>query len=329
HEHVADSELDMIQNDNMESPLGNLAVKAYRWTTGADLSAEEISLTGVSIAKGPLTKMDLHDVVPHIYDSKTNKEWSLYIWNAKGRDIHTLFGAFHMISAFLGFGSPLGWLSSDNTQVIWDPSQQGMGSIRALSIGGVPIDLNQKYKVAISAGLLKGLTIAAQALPFLGLDLSDVKDTGQEVWTSIVSYAANKKILTREEFKVGASVHTDLHDLAVPYYGIQLDESGLHVDVENNGMKESPTGTLNCYIGLHDDLISFGTDLQQWSLIGTVSLNSIPSQSKVSTSMSWGYSRLNDGYWPVRCEANVAGDNYQVNNQGNRVFKLPLQREKF
>jgi 2',3'-cyclic-nucleotide 2'-phosphodiesterase (5'-nucleotidase family) len=91
HEVLAQSEFTMHREDHHESPIGNLAARAYRVATGADLALEEISLTGFAIPQGDVTYMDLHDVVPHIYNPDTGKEWELHLWDAQGSDLASNF----------------------------------------------------------------------------------------------------------------------------------------------------------------------------------------------------------------------------------------------
>src|SRR5262249_20128125 len=119
---VVTSDADLLQQDNSESLLGNLAVQSYRYSTGATMALEEISLTGVSLAHGSVTVRNLHDVNPHIYNPTTGKEWTLNVWNALGSDILKIVGAFYTTSGLMPLSSPLGWLSADNAVIDWDPS---------------------------------------------------------------------------------------------------------------------------------------------------------------------------------------------------------------
>jgi 2',3'-cyclic-nucleotide 2'-phosphodiesterase (5'-nucleotidase family) len=330
---VADTEFDLIQNDNVESGLGNLAVKAYRASTHADLAMEEISLTGVSMAHGPATLMDLHDVVPHIYDYPTGKEWKLRVWNAKGSDLALMINVLYTVDGLMPLGSPVGWLSAENAVIVWDPGikkiplkdaiaqTRAIPAVKSITIGGQPLDNGARYKVALADGLITAMTQANEKL-HLNLDISDMQDSGIEAWQSVVDYATAAKKLTLQDLRVGGRTFTQTPDLAIFYYGMDTDGSKITVEVQNLGLQGAPAGNLFCSTGLPNDFVSYSTEAQKWTRIGTVAVPPLAPGASTSVSIPWNTSTLARGYWPVECTAQVVGDKYTPNNTAQKVFRL-------
>ncbi len=320
---VAHADFDLLRSDTAESPLGNLAVKAYRSATGSDLSLEEISLTGVDLAQGPLTLMDLHDVIPHIYNPTTGREWTLNVWNARGSDLVLAFNIFYTMSGLMPLSSPLGWLSVDNVQIVWDPSLRGAGSlgpaVKRISVGGSLLDPAQRYTATITSGLLYALQMANKDFS-LGVDLSQVTDTGIEAWRSVVNYATSAKELSSGVLGVGGHALTAQANLAINYYGINWDDHELSVEVDNNGESASVPAQVTCSSGLPNDPVSFDTSLQKWTRIGQVSIPAINAGSSMIVQMPWDSSKLVSGLWPVQCGVMMSGDPYTANNTAERVF---------
>jgi 5'-nucleotidase/UDP-sugar diphosphatase len=330
---VAQTDLNLIQQDGAETPLGNLAVKAYRASTGADVSFEELSLTGVSVAKGASTVMDIHDVIPHIYDPASGKEWKLRVWNAKGSDLSLLFNVFYTVDGLMPLGSPIGWLSADNAVVVWEPgatrikpSQMGpstraIPAVKSITIGGKPLDPNARYKVALADGMLLSVHLANDMF-HLGVDLSDIQDTGLEAWQSVIDYATKAGRLTLQDLAVGGRTHTQSPDLAVYYYAIDWDQSQLTVEVQNTGLSASQPGTLTCSTGLPNDFVSYNTEIQKWTALPAQSIPSLEPGANMSFQIPWSSNGLAKGYWPVQCAVSSPGDKYSPNDSAQKVFKL-------
>jgi len=323
---VAASDIDMEKTDSWESPLGNLVVRAYRDATGADLSMEETSLTGVGLAKGDLTRMDLHDVIPHIYNGNTGKEWNLKVWNARGSDIQLVMTLFYTISSLTPFASPIGWLVVDNAIVIWDPGQNRPGGpipIRSIQIGGRALNPSSRYRVAISEGMLGAVKLANEKFS-LGVDLSQVLDTGVEAWQVVTDYAIKKKTLTLDELRVGSRVMSQSADLAIYSYSVSWDKSLIRAEVENLGLATAAAAELTCYSGMANDPVLFGTPEQKWSLIGRVKIPSLkPNGTEGNTTLAtvpWRASDQPRGQLALKCEVSLAGETYLPNNAIEKLY---------
>jgi 5'-nucleotidase / UDP-sugar diphosphatase len=321
---IATAEMELGQSDHSESPLGNLAVKAYRWATGADLSLDEISLTSASIPQGSVTLMDLHDVVPHLYQRSSEKEWTLQVWDALGSDLALLINIFYTANSFVPFSSPLGWLSADNVQVVWNPfyltERGGLPAVRSVRVGDKILDQRARYKVALTEGLLRAIR-QADTIFQLGLDLTRVADTQREAWRVVSEYAESIKRLDLETFRVGRRTLTEGPDAALFYYSINRDVDSLRIEIENHGLAKTNNIEISCSFGIVNDPVVFETSDQKWTEIGRVTIAGLAALERTSINLPWGASLVPAGIVPVKCELFSQGDSYAPNNSAVRVFK--------
>ena len=325
HEVMAQSEFTLSREDHQESPLGNLAARAYRVATGADLALEEISLTGFAIPQGDVTYMDLHDVVPHIYNPDTGKEWELNVWDAQGSDLQTVVNVFYIVNGLMPL-APLGWLSADGAEITWDPgvksqSASSAPSVRSIRVGGKPISLTAHYKVALSDGLLLAVRLASEKLN-LRIDLSRMNNTHIEAWQAVASYGAQMGRLKREDLGVGGRARTIGPDLGFFQYSMNWDGERLQVEIQNLGLKSSALGSIRCFSGVPNNGLLHQTDDQVWTEFASAPIPTLTPGSKVVTTLNWSSKGLQPGLWPVRCDVASVGDQQEINNHAERVFKV-------
>lgn len=327
NEVIGHAHTDVLGKGDAESPRGNLAVKAYRDATGADISVDLMSMTGVDIARGPVTMLDAHDVSPHIYDPRTDHEWKLRLWNAKGSDIAVVFGALFTINGYMAGGSPTGWFSTDNVTIIWDLSalqasgERGLPKIKSILIGGVPLEASKRYKIAITDGVLLAIQMAND-LTNLGLDLSDIRDSGVEGWQSVVNYVKKVGEISAEAYAVGGRTYTQGPDAAIYYYGISWDGSQLTIEVQNQGLKSSAPGTVSCSAGIPDGYVAYATELQEWTRLGEAAVPGLMPGAKAKVTIPWSSQGLAKGRWPLRCGLTVDGDEFERNNGARKIVEV-------
>jgi 5'-nucleotidase len=326
---VAQADIDLVQKDGMETPLGNLAVQAYRAHTHTDIAIEELSLTGVSIAHGAATLMDVHDVIPHIYNPTTGKEWTLHVWNAKGSDLLLMFNIFYTVNGLMPLGNPIGWLSADGVSVVWEPGTnskpgaRAIPAVKSLLVGGAPLDPNARYTVTLSDGMWTALTIANSEFS-LGVDLSQLEDTGLEAWRPVVDYAASLGHLTLAQLGVGGHSTTQGPDLAVFYYGVGYDGHALSVQVSNLGQAPATAASLTCQSGAPNGMVVYNTSSQTWTPIGSAAVPALSPGQSVTIAIPWESAGLAAGVWPLDCAVSGGGDVYPTNNDATLTVKLPL-----
>lgn len=325
---VAHADTDVLGSTEIESPMGNLAAKAFRESSGAEVALELASLTGISLAKGPVTLMDAHDVAPHIYNPVTDREWALRVWNAKGSDLSLVFNAFYTGT------SVLGWLIADNAHIVWNASRQAQSweelaldasiripRIESITVGGVPLDPAKRYKVALSDGLLLSVRLANELL-HLGIDLSEIQDSGMDTWQSVVKHITRVGRIKATDYPVGERVMTRAADLAIFDYVFDWNGSALSLQVRNVGLQASLGGTLECAIGLPNDFVAYNTVLEEWSSLPVVSVPALAPGAAVTVSVPWSSQGLVQGYWPVKCQVGSTGDGYSLNNIVEKVFTI-------
>ncbi|OFZ22916.1 MAG: hypothetical protein A2X94_14895 [Bdellovibrionales bacterium GWB1_55_8] len=342
HRVVTRSEINIRHDDQKESTLANLAAKAYREATGADVAMEESGLVGVDVPRGPVTLKDLHDVAPHLYNPDTGKEWTLQVWNARGKDLNRIYQVFYTVNGFMPLGWTVGWLSAANLEFIWDPTLFGrfegpvadpaddveataIPAVQFITIGGQPLDREGIYSVAVTQGLFNGLRSASNKLK-LKLDFSNVVDTGIESWRSVVDYAARGDRLTKENLRIGRGARTQTADLAVFDYGIEWNGETLLIEVENLGLTTSLDASLSCFSGLRDNPVVFETSEQQWTEIGSIPISRLKPGATTTVGIPWKESVLIKGRWPVRCTVTVEEELFLENNTGALVFPVPGER---
>lgn len=325
---IAHADSEVYGSTGRESPMGNLAVKAFLESTGAEVALELASLTGTDVAKGPVTLMDAHDIAPHIYNPDTDREWALRVWNVKGSDLSLVFNAFY------SGNSVLGWLTAENAKIVWNASLRTQSweelaatssrlipSIESITISGVPLDPSKRYKVALSDGILLSIRLANEML-HLGIDLSDIQDSGMDTWQSVVKYVTRLGRIKGSDFPVGGHTFTKAADPAVYNYAFEWNGSVLELEVKNLGLQASAAGTLNCATGLPNDFVAYGTNMQQWITLPEAAVPALAPGATATVTVPWSAQGQVQGFWPVGCTINSAGDGYAKNNFVTKVFKI-------
>lgn len=353
HTKVAHTDFELPRRkEPIETLLGNLVVHSYRNQTGADIGLEISNFLRVGLIPGDITFLDIHDIMPHIFDWDTKRDWEVHLWNAKGSDLFTLFEVYYTIAALSPFANPIGWLLVDGAQIKWEPSGKfngvplpGAGGlfaklpIRGVYVNGLALDPRARYKVAIGEGFLFAIRQANEKFN-LGLDLSDLKSSGIQNWEAVYRYLKDRGTLSLDELKQGKRIISTDVDLAIHPHHIAFGEGqGEHrisVRVENHGMKKSAAGSLICANGIYGDYVSFQTEEQVWEEFALMEVpalepNGIPGSA---VTLELGFSkkppREKSGnplvpvghFWPIRCEVTEAGDAYLPNNSAERVLHL-------
>jgi 5'-nucleotidase len=320
--------------DGAETPLNNLAVRAYRASTHSDVAVELGSLTGTALGKGPITVMDAHDVAPHIYDPKTDSEWRLRVWNIKGDELSMLFDILYTINGIMPLDSPTGWLVADGATVTWNSSRApvSIDEVRAhglsripkvdqVLVGGVPLDTSKRYTLTLSDGVLLSIRLANE-IAHLNLDMSGIQDSGVETWKSVVDFVSKAGSIGPRDFAVGGHSMTEGPDLGIFDYAIDWDGTSLSVEVKNLGLKTSVVGTLKCSTGLPNDFVAFNTPLEKWTDLPPQTIVEPLAPGAVQTyHIPWDSQRLAKGYWPVQCGVASSGDAYAPDDTVVKVFR--------
>ncbi|MBI3558582.1 MAG: bifunctional metallophosphatase/5'-nucleotidase [Deltaproteobacteria bacterium] len=317
---VADTDADMDISDSHRPTVGHVAVKGYRDATGADLALEMLKLAGVRVLPGQLTIEDLHDFMPHILNWASGKEWTVKIWHATGKDLSFVMNVFYSVGNVLPLGNT-GFLAVDGMEIVWQPkdADHAVPAIVSTTIGGAPLDTSRMYRVALTDGMTLALTIANEKF-HLGMDLSNIEDTGIEAWRTVIAYATKMQHLTSEGIQAGGRSYTLGPDLGVFRHTITYDGTALRVQVANDGKGPAVGGKLTCSSGLPNDSVAYDTELEKYAKIGSVDLPQINGGERLTVSLPWTPST--SGFWPILCGTDLANDGYGGNNASDRVFNL-------
>lgn len=314
---VASLDVELDHFSSHRASLGDLATKAYRNVAGSDLALEMMSLTGIFLPKGDLTVRDLHDVMPHIYHPQTKKEWTVKVWNALGKDIQLIVHAFYTLVDLLPFPNP-GYLAADGMEVVMSPLKQSIAT--DVKVQGKLVQPQQRYRLALTDGLLLALQMVESRFR-LGLDLTQVDDTGVEGSQAVIGYAEREKHMTEETLREGGRSYASQADPAIHPYGIDYQSGRLVLTVVNEGLEPTKPIILRCFNGKKNDWVGYETDTEApYEKIGEAEIASLPPGQSNRVEIPW--SNVDPGYWPVRCEVVSAIDGYAGNSIARRVLDL-------
>lgn len=322
HEIIADTEIELNHSDAHQASLGDLSVKAYRESAAADLAIEAMALTGVKIPAGPVTVYDLHDVLPHILDPTTGKEWTVKVWTARAQDVglvmNVLYGGVNLFASYNA-----GIVAMDGVELKWKPKQKSseIPIVTELKIGGEPIDMGRKYTVALTDGMLLALQLANDKF-HLGLELTDIRDTGVEGWRAVLAYALKVRKFTADGLREGGRSYTTTADPAVFHYGITYDATaeGLAVTVSNEGLVDLPSAKLRCSSGPVNDYVKYETEDAIYTPIAEVPVPAVAALSSTLVPMPW--KPVVQGQYAVQCQVVAKPDGYAGNSKATRLVKV-------
>ncbi len=320
---VAQTDFRLERADSSQASLGHLATKAFRREVGADLAIDMQSLLGFPIPVGGIRVFDLHDVVPHILNFNTGKEWTVHVWEARAQDLVFLLNAFFGFPEMFVNGKSQ-FLAVDGAELVLDPKHPGnpVSKLVEIKINGAEIDPLKTYQVALTDGMWLAITLANEKF-HLGLDVSQVMDSHVEAWKAVFNYAIAEKTLDADRLRENGRVWTTLPDLAVFPYGISWNGTALRVEIQNDGKAASEGGTLICSSGKANDYSADKTSEQVYTIIGSGDISVLGSGDKTKIEIPWVPAK--PGFWPIRCEVKSAAleatqDGYAGNNVAEKII---------
>ncbi|MGK5086431.1 metallophosphoesterase [Bdellovibrionota bacterium FG-2] len=316
---VAQTEFRLERADSSQASLGHLATKSFRRAVGADLSMDLQSLLGFPIPVGGVRVFDMHDVVPHIFNPKTGKDWTVQIWEARAQDLVFVLNAFLSVPDMFIEGKSQ-FLAVDGAELVLDPksSSNPVSKLTEIKINGEEIDLAKTYQVALTDGLLLALKLANEKF-HLGIDLSSVVDSQIEGWRAVLDYSIQEKTLNPERLRENGRVWTTLPDLAVYPFGISWTGTALRVEVQNDGKAAAQGGKVVCASGKANDYSADKTSEQVYTPIGSGEILSLNSGEKTKIEIPWVPAK--SGFWPIRCVVeSLTEDGYQGNDAAEKII---------
>jgi 5'-nucleotidase/UDP-sugar diphosphatase len=325
---IGETEIDLRHDESHVANLGDIASQSYRAFTGADAGFEILPLTGVKLKKGPITVRDAHDIMPHIYDFASQREWTIKVLSMRGQDLALFLNLIYFTNTLPLSGT--GFFSHAGIEVDWRArtEEQPVSEIRAIRIQGVPLQPERRYRVALTDGLLLAFQQANEKLN-LGIDLSQLTDTGVEAWRSFVPWIQANSPLTEQKLRTGLESRTLTGDFSLAHYRIEgaQDADGnlwVEVEVQNSGLSAAQNGRIECFSGIPDDARAFDTPAQKWTSLGTERVERLEGNASQrvrfdigTTSNAQGVRRI-----PILCQVQApeGQDSYPGNNAADTVL---------
>jgi 2',3'-cyclic-nucleotide 2'-phosphodiesterase (5'-nucleotidase family) len=330
HEVIGTTEIPIGHLDSHTANLSDIVTHAFKDGTGADAALDIISLTSVYLANGDITLQDAHDVMPHIFDFKTDREWTVKVLEMRGQDLALFLNLIYFTNTLPLSGT--GFFSHAGIEVDWraKSSSQPVAEIRAIRVGGVPFDVQKRYRIALADGLLLALTVANEKAN-LGMDLTRLVDTGVEAWRMVVPWIQANSPLTEAKLRAGAYSRSLTADAGIAPYGIRAverEEAGdavayVEVEIYNDGLTAMSTATLTCDSGMPNDPILFNTSEQKWDALDEVKVKDLLPGEHRKVLLPIDITEA--GRWPVQCQLQASradADGYPGNDQAHAVLEF-------
>ncbi|MGZ3787233.1 MAG: bifunctional metallophosphatase/5'-nucleotidase [Bacteriovorax sp.] len=171
---------------------------AIREKTNADVAIHTPFMNGENFPVGDVTRRDLFNSIPRVFDLTEKFGWNIYTTQIKGLWLKMVF------EALTRFGKPL---TFSGITICYDKNEKGV-TIKKLTINGEEIVASKYYTVAFTEGIIRGaLGISSLTLSIL----ENPKDTSQKIWMTLEEKISQKdKGLTLNKLK------EENHSLIVP-----------------------------------------------------------------------------------------------------------------
>ena len=257
HDHIADTEDNFVHNDNREGPISNMAVDAYRQTSGADMAMESVQLIGDDLPPGPLSTFNIMNATPHIYHPvagqtfpQNGSTWTLKKLTLSGTSVRGLLNLTFLAESL----NLIGWISLSGLQVTYDPNA-GASAVQSLKVlnpitGAYDAIVDSRnYTIALHDGLLMAVGILADKLS-LNIDLSQIQDTGVPAVNATLALVAANPVLHASDWMPGTRYHSLGFDLGFYEPNIQIvpgtgaSATKINVTIQNEGLTASPAGAM-------------------------------------------------------------------------------------
>ncbi|MEK7690219.1 MAG: metallophosphoesterase, partial [Bdellovibrionota bacterium] len=316
---IAEAEDDLTHRDIHHASTVDLATKAYRSAAVADLSLESSPLVGITYPKGPVTVFGLHDIIPHVYVRETGREWTVKVWNARGDDIGLMVNILYSgANLFPTVGQEL--VAFDNLIVHWTPGNEEnpIPVVEDIFIGGERLDITKRYRVALTDGMWLAFNIINDLVP-LGMDLSQLEETGIEGWRAVLDYARQNPVLSAKSLRDGTGAFTTVADPALAPYQFRRVGNQLEVVVTNEGLEDVASVAVECSYGVLNDFVRYETDEE---IFEALPVQNVPDPIAVGSSalVTLGPIPSGVGYRNFRCTVLSGVDGYPGNSEARQVL---------
>lgn len=235
HDHIADSTVTVNRINGVESPLGNLAVDAYRAVTGAEVGLDHIRFMYDNIYEGKLSTADIYNSIPLVFNPATGKSWTIHTFKMRGKTLQLVLNVIFSnrqllenqaisVSGLEFLYDPILRIGSRDTSSVFPTLSLTMPQsispfVHNLQVNGNPIKPDAQYTVAAGTGIVESCNFLNAHFHNL-LPMKDMKDTGIEEWKALSDHLRAIGTLTSENLPVGTRARSVRQDLGVMEYEI-------------------------------------------------------------------------------------------------------------
>ncbi len=183
-----------------DTPIGNLITDAFREKTGTDIALDVYGYISQDLWPGPLTGMDLFQIVYYGYNPNTGLGFNLWTFDLKGYQLK------------MGLEFVAGKMETTQDLIVqisgatfkYNPNNPPMSKVTELKVNGQPYSMVKTYSITSNYGLYSFLGIA-------GLNPSNGKDTGVPEYIAVRDFAkAHSPLHCRVEGRIENVLETDV-----------------------------------------------------------------------------------------------------------------------
>lgn len=196
---VGKSEIELIHSAYKNTIWSKIISEALLDNSQADIAFHSNSFAGASLPKGPISRRDLFNTHPRVFDTSQTRGWTLWKVSMRGFllkfiiKIYLKTGlGFHIAGVDFDIVKKKEETNTDERLFEGEPTNRRY-KIDNIKINGEPIKMFKKYRVALSEGIVVG-GIGITSL--LKLVLRNRQDTGLPFWDALANKVKEIGVIT-------------------------------------------------------------------------------------------------------------------------------------
>lgn len=309
-DHIAETEVDLpLSNTGAESWFNNMSVDAMRESAKTDVAFDNPMYTSRDFYRGPIHTVDVFNALPHIYNRKTDKAWTIKTFKILGFHLRGL------LSGFFRFGM---YIPMSNVEIVLDKTEK-IDQVKSFKVAGKKISLFKTYSVAGTDGIIA----AMQFLKDRGVNIvtGKIKDTGIEGWRVALDKLKSLTPITREKASFENRVRTIQSDLSIRPESllirkVESDKIELNGFVQNEGLTVSSSSIVKV---VYDATPENTLDDVWGEIIPRTFIPELAPGEKYNFVIHWSTKHLQSGHYELQMSLTETSD-LNVKNNLIRTF---------
>ncbi len=237
HDEIAHTTIGIDSASGGYEPIyGNLLADAYREYTHADIAFEQINLTSGAFFIGAIHTADVINALGQIFNPRTFQAWHLSTMKMTGQAVEELISFLFFLRSIVPSAIPNvsglhvlhnpAVLSGEQTIRPFDNGQASWRNhgIVSIEVGGVPIEPDVQYTVALSQGLVDTLDFMGKKFRYT-IEKTELRDVQVESWRVLRQYLRNHSPISAQTVNLGDRYQSLQPDLAIYSHDITLAET--------------------------------------------------------------------------------------------------------